>query len=190
MTLTRSDGELVPFEAPHLPTLRPWFDDTKVQRWLGGPDWPEMILRLNASFQPGEEFRGQIVLLQRAFVLLDGNRQPMALVTGDLYDRRTDYAGEGPDGPIFVDEPEARRRTAGLAVVVDPERRREGWGARAVASFIAHPDLTAAECFMAGIEPDNFASRRLFECCGFTLETELPDWEGMLDYRKSVIRNS
>lgn len=100
-----SPGTLIPFEAAHLPLVQPWFEDDEVQRSLGGPGWPEMVLRLAADFQPGEEFRGQIVLLKRSFVLLDDDGQPVALVTGDLYDRLTEYAGEGPDGPAFVDEP-------------------------------------------------------------------------------------
>lgn len=189
MTPSRNDGELVPFEAAHLPIVRPWFDDTEVQRWLGGPDWPEMILRLLTAFQPGEEFRGQVVLLQRAFVLLDSNEIPVALVTGDRYDRRTDYAGEGTDGPVFIDEPGPHRRSIGMAVVVDPNRRREGWGARAVSTFMTHPDLAAAEYVLAGIELENIASRRLFEQLGVSSKSEIPDWEGMLEYSKTVSKH-
>jgi len=186
MTLAPNRGTVVLFESAHLPVIRPWFDDAETQRWLGGPDWPETMLRLGVAFQPGEEFRGQIVVLQRSFVLLDSEGRPVALVTGDLYDRRTGYAGEGPGGPRFVDEPGPHRPTAGLAVVVDPARRREGWGARAVEAFIAHPDLAAAESFSAGIEPENTASRHLFERLGFILVSEAPDWEDMLEYGKTV----
>lgn len=186
MTPAQSSGNLVLFEAAHLSAIRPWFDDAETQRWLGGPDWPETMLGVGAAFQPGETFRGQVVLLQRSFVLLDGNDRPVALVTGDLYDRRTDYSGEGPDGPIFIDEPGPHCPTAGLAVVVDPGRRHAGWGARAVDAFISHPDLAAAKSFIAGIEPENTASRHLFERLGFTLASETPDWEGMLEYQKTV----
>ncbi len=181
-----SPGTLIPFEAAHLPLVQPWFEDDEVQRSLGGPGWPEMVLRLAADFQPGEEFRGQIVLLKRSFVLLDDDGQPVALVTGDLYDRLTEYAGEGPDGPAFVDEPGPHRRSVAFAVVVDPQRRRQGWGFRAVDAFMAHPDLASADIFLASIEPDNIPSRRLFERLGYTLESDIPDWEDMLDYRKTV----
>ncbi len=186
---TGDQGRLVPFAAAHLPIVRPWFDDPDARRWLGGPDWPEMMLRLTDSFRPGVEFRGQIVLLQRSFVLVDADGQPVALVTGELYDRRTNYAGDGPDGPVFVDEPGHHRPTAGVAVVVDPQRRREGWGARAVAAYMMHPDLAAAECVVVGIEPDNTARRRLFERLGFTVERETPDWEDMLEYRKLIAQS-
>ncbi|MGC4193253.1 MAG: GNAT family protein [Thermomicrobiales bacterium] len=114
-------------------------------------------------------------------VLLDGDR-PIALVTGEVYDRETRYAGEGPDGPRFEDTDSVRRPQAGVAVVVDPERRKQGVGRAAIAAWMAHSDLDLAGSFVAGIEPENEGSRALFASLGFRPVSVEPDWEGMLTY--------
>lgn len=170
-----------------LPAVRPWFNDPNVQRWLGGPDWPEAILRVGAAFRPGDDFRGRIVLAQRTILLLEDERTPVALAGGELYDRETCFAGEGPEGARFIDAPGPHRPEAGLVAVVDPHRQRQGWGSLAIRQCMALPEFAAAVAFIAGIEPDNLASRRLFEYLGFSQESDMPDWEDMLTYRKIVI---
>lgn len=177
---------LVQLTSAHLPHVRPWFDDPEVRRWLGGPEWVDAVLDQSAGVQPGETYRGAVVLGRPAFVLLDDEGRPAALIAGEIYDRQTIYAGEGAGGSEFVDAPGPHRRTATLAVVVDPIRRRQGWASRIVTAFMAHPDLATAEVFEVGIEPDNFPSRRLFERLGFVQMTDEPDWEGMLEYLKTV----
>ncbi|TXG87493.1 MAG: N-acetyltransferase [Thermomicrobiales bacterium] len=185
--VTSVPPDVVCFVPDHLPLVSPWYLDPDVQRWLGGPGWPEMVLQAESAFQPGDEFRGRRVLANRNILLLDGAGQPVALAGGELYDRETQYAGTGPDGPRFVDAPGPHKPEAGLVVVVDPQSRRQGWGALAVQRFMSLPDFALAESFIAGIEPENLASRALFERLGFVLEAETPDWEDMLNYRKYVI---
>jgi hypothetical protein len=51
---------LVPFTRDWLSRIEPWFEHPEVQRWLGGPDWPALVLRLETEFVPGGEFRGAI----------------------------------------------------------------------------------------------------------------------------------
>ncbi len=38
---------LRPFTRDQLALVEPWFEDPETQRWLGGPDWPRMILDLS-----------------------------------------------------------------------------------------------------------------------------------------------
>jgi ribosomal protein S18 acetylase RimI-like enzyme len=96
------------------------------------------------------------------------------------FNRHTVYAGEGPDGPIITESIDVA--TGAIAFAVDPEQRGRGLGRAMIAALMRHPDLEPVELFEAGVEPDNAASRRCLEAAGFRIQSEQPDFEGMLYY--------
>ena len=48
--------EFTPLSDGTLAVAAPWFEDEQTQRWLGGPGWPALVLRLAAD--PSAEHRG------------------------------------------------------------------------------------------------------------------------------------
>lgn len=182
MPHTGSLDLLVPFSPEMLAAVRAWFVDPDVQQWLGGPSWPDVLLSLRQSGTAGHEYRGATVVGAKAFVLLDSCDTPVALVDTECYDRETRFVGHGEDGPVFDDVPGPHRPLAALSVVVDPDRRRQGFGRAAIQAVVAHPDLAMVDRFVAAIEPGNAGSQALFRAAGFWLLDPEPDWEGMLTY--------
>jgi prevent-host-death family protein len=75
------------------------------------------------------------------------------------------YGSESPDGPIILDTIDAV--TGSIAFVVDPAHRRQGFATNMIRADIEHPDLTMAQLFGAGVEPDNHESRGALEAAGF-----------------------
>ena len=65
-------------------------------------------------------------------------------------------------------------------MVVNPEKRRLGYGKLAIAELLKKygPDKE----WWAYIEPENVKSRRLFETCGWMLQSEKPDETHLLTY--------
>ena len=49
---------LRPFIRDQLVLVEPWFLDAETNRWLGGPDWPRLMLDL--ADRPLGEFRGAL----------------------------------------------------------------------------------------------------------------------------------
>ena len=169
---------LVPFEPELLLRVLPWFDDPEVQRRLGGRSWPERELAVR-HHAPTEEFRGRRVLRAHTFVALDDDGVPVAQVGGDVYDRWTRW-DPVTDQVTSTDE----RRTMGAAYVVDPARRRRGYGRATLRALVAAPELADVQQFVLGIEPDNTASLRAAAGAGFEPLTTEPDAEDMLYLRR------
>ncbi|WP_133876304.1 GNAT family N-acetyltransferase [Paractinoplanes brasiliensis] len=156
---------LVPFTGELLPAVQVWFADPEVQRWLGGPEWPAQGLRMRGH-GIGEEFRGRIVLREHTWVALDDEGRPVAYIGGDVYDR---WGVEmGP--------------SMGLAYVVDPGRRRQGYGTAALLAVTAAPETADVVLFAAGIEPENVASVRCAEAARFRPDDPEPDFEGIVHH--------
>ncbi len=161
-----------------LPAIVGWFEDPETSRYLGGPEWPAVMLA-NAERAIGTEFRGaRQTAADHYLALVEG--APVGYVDCGTFDHCAIYGGEGPDGPVVLDTIEAI--TGAIAFTIDPTRRRQGLGTRMIRALIGHADLAAVELFEAGVEPHNTASRRCLEAAGFQLRSVEPDFEGMLYY--------
>jgi RimJ/RimL family protein N-acetyltransferase len=159
--VTQAEIRLVALTADTLALAEPWFQDEQTRRWLGGPGWPALVLRL--ALDPPAEYRGRRVTGSFAW-LAYAEGQPVGLVDVERY----------ADG------------TAGLALVVDPARRGQGLGQRIIRAVLAHQELGGTELVRVGIEPDNQASVRCFTAVGFAAEANEPDWEGVVYFRRRV----
>ena len=169
---------LRPFSREDLPTVAPWFDDPDTRRFLGGPDWPALMLARKGAV--GEQFRGAIQTGAHRY-LAHADGQPFGYVDCGTFDRCTLYGGEDPQGPIILEAIDVA--TGSIAFAVDPRRRRRGFGRAMILALLARPELSHVGLFEAGVEPENIASRRCLEAAGFVLRAARPDFEGMLQYR-------
>ena len=169
---------LRPFDRAELPLLEPWFEDPETQRWLGGPDWPLMTLAL--SDVPLGEFRGALETGRYRFIAWDGSA-PVGYIDCGTFDRWTTWEG-GPEGRGVVgviDEP-----SGAMAYVIDPARRRRGYGRDMVRTMMAIPALEHVSLFAAGIEPENTASVRCLLSAGFQPLDPVSDFEGIVYYAR------
>jgi RimJ/RimL family protein N-acetyltransferase len=151
--------EFVHLSEDTLPIAGPWFEDEQTQRWLGGPGWPALVLRLAAD--PPAEYRGRRVTGRFAW-LARANQTPVGLAEIERY----------------------ADATAGLALVVGPGFRGRGVGRRIIEAVLARPELAATEVIRAGIQPENTASVRCFTAAGFTAEADAPDEQGVVYFRR------
>jgi len=110
--------------------------------------------------------------------VLDEQRRPAAHLGGEVYDRRTRYDGEGPEGPRILAA--YNRRSLGPAYVVDPERWRQGFGRATLRAMMKTSETSDADLFVAGIDADNIASKRCAVGAGFVPEDKEPDREGII----------
>jgi len=70
--------------------------------------------------------------------------------------------------PVGLVRFDAREGRWIVSVQVAPERRGQGWGRELLAAGVARmADKRGAYRFTAEIKPDNTASQRIFEACGF-----------------------
>lgn len=157
---------LSPYTVDLLPAVQPWFDDPETVRWLGGPDWPAREFRVPDT-GIGEMHRGRRVLRTHSWVARDAAGRVVAQVGGDVYDR---WLRPG-DGPSF-----------GMAYVVDPRRRRQGFGTATLLAVVRAPEVADVVLFAAGIEPANVASARCAAAAGFTPDSGVPDDEGIVHH--------
>lgn len=171
---------LRPLTAVAASQIEHWFDHPEVQRWLGGRGWIHRELRLIGQ-RPGNTFRGKMGQRSHGWIGLNRVHTPVAFIGGDVYDRWARYHGEGRHGPILSDEDP---RPMGLGYVVDPTRRRRGYGRAAIEAVVNHHEVADVQMFFCGIDADNEASRRCAVAAGFRLVDPLPDHEGMLYYRR------
>lgn len=157
-----------------------WFDDPGTQVWLGARDWIRREVRL-LDERPGTTHRGARVLRSRGWVAYDRDGAPVAYIGGDVYDRWVRYHGQGTDGPILTDAD--HRPSMAMTYLVDPARRRCGYGLAAVRAVIRHPEVADVQIFSLGIDVENHASRALAEAAGFNPVDVRRDHEDMLYYR-------
>lgn len=143
-------------------TIAPWFDDPDSIRYLGGRDWLYRELDLIHT-APGSEFRGHHVLARYVWVVHDLDDQPCCLVDIEPYD----------DG------------TAGMAIIVAPHRRNQGFGQQVLQALPTLTELRNVHKVVGAVEPENVQARHCFEQAGYTV-ADLPDEEGMLRIEKSL----
>ena len=170
--------ELRPFLAEHLPLVQPWFENPEVRHRLGGPEWPERALRLQAD-QDDDEFRGMRVLRSHTW-LAWSHDEPVRYLGGEVYDRWTTYDGSDADHPeVTGSEPGP---AMGSAYVVDPARWRRGFGVAVLRAWVEAPEVADVRVFALGIEHDNLASTRCALAAGFVPDPPEPDWEGIVHH--------
>jgi len=159
--------------------VEPWFLDSDTRRFLGGPEWPALMLARDGRIL-GKEFRGAVQTgAYRYLAHADGH--PCGYVDCGTFDRCTVCGGEDPAGPIVIETIDVA--TGSIAFAVDPEQRRRGLGRAMIVVLLSRPELRQVELFEAGVEPENIASRRCVEAAGFGLRSDRPDFEGMLYFR-------
>jgi RimJ/RimL family protein N-acetyltransferase len=171
--------DLRPFAPDQLPLVEPWFEDPETQRWLGGPDWPRMALRL--ADHPLGQFRGARETGRYRFLAWDVGDGPVGYVDCGTFDRWATWEG-GADGRGLVsviDEP-----SGGIAYVTDPARRRSGYGVAMILALLSVSELAHVQLFAAGIEPENTASVRCLRAAGFDPLDPVSDWEGIVYYAR------
>ena len=78
-----------------------------------------------------------------------------------------------------IDEP-----SGAMAYVIDPARRRRGYGRDMVRTMMAIPALEHVSLFAAGIEPENTASVRCLLSAGFQPLDPISDFEGIVYYAR------
>jgi L-amino acid N-acyltransferase YncA len=74
----------------------------------------------------------------------------------------------------------------GLVVVVDPKRRRRGFGSSTIQAVIGHPDVAHIRLFFGEVEIGNLPSVRCLEKAGFRVRSTEPDSEGMLRFSLTI----
>jgi hypothetical protein len=142
-------AELVlrPFTREHLSLVEPWFLDADTNRWLGGPDWPRLMLDL--ADRPLGEFRGAIETGRFRWLAWTSDR-PIGYIDCGCYDRWTTWEG-GPDGRGVI-------ATIGVpsgatAFLVDPDLRRRGYCTAMIGLLCKLPELAHIELLAAGSSP-------------------------------------
>jgi ribosomal protein S18 acetylase RimI-like enzyme len=164
--------QLRSFERDQLPLVQPWFADPETQRWLGGPEWPGLMLDL--AERPLGEFRGAKETGRFRWVAWDGV-DAVGYIDCGTFDRWTSWE-DGPQGHGVVDS--LAVPSAALTYVVDPHRRRRGYARAMLAGLAAQPEVAHVELFECGVEPDNVASVRALAGAGFGPIRDEPDFEG------------
>jgi RimJ/RimL family protein N-acetyltransferase len=171
--------DLVPFTAEDVARIERWFDDAETQRRLGGRDWIRRMPSLLAA-TIGDEYRGKVVTGRRMWLGLDASREPVSFVDAEMYDRYAAWDGSDWDHPVISNVVEVR--SAALVLVVDPLRRRRGYGSATLRAVVEHGDMSSIGLFFGGVEQDNVASIACVTKAGFRPWSLEPDFEGMLHY--------
>jgi RimJ/RimL family protein N-acetyltransferase len=175
--------QLVAFNPVDVERIEPWFDDPDTQRFLGGRDWIRRAPSL-LELTIGDEYRGKVVTGRRMWLSLEEHGEPVAFVDGEAYNRYAGWDGSDREHPRVSDVVEVP--SMGLAVVVDPERRRRGFGSPTIQAVIAHPDVAHIRLFLGEVEIGNLASVRCLEKAGFRVRSTEPDFEGMLCFSLTI----
>ena len=170
---------LVEFEAEDVARIEQWFDDAETQRRLGGRAWIQHMPSLLGS-TIGDEFRGKFVTGRRMWLALNEAGAPVAFVDGEMYDRYCAWDGSDWDHPVVSDVVELP--SMGFSLVVDPARRRQGYGTATIRAIVALPDLSPIRLFFGSVEADNIASIRCLVKAGFGARSPESDFEGFVHY--------
>lgn len=163
---------LEPFTYDQLHLAEPWFDNAETQQWLGGPSWLRQMLEL--ADQPFGEFRGAIETGWYRWLAWDGDAV-VGYIDCGTYDRWTTWDGHR----VVATNPVP---SGGIAYVVAPALRRQGYGSAMITALLTVPELAHIELFAAGIEPANAASVGCLLKAGFRPLDAKPDWEGIVYY--------
>jgi RimJ/RimL family protein N-acetyltransferase len=170
---------LVEFRPHDVERIDAWFDDAETRRWLGGRDWirraPSLLTKTI-----GDEYRGKNVTGRMMWLGLDGAGEPVSFVDGEIYDRYASWDGSDWDHPVVSDV--VTVPSMGLTVVVDPARRREGFGSATLHAVIDHPETSDVMLFFGSVDVENAASIACARRAGFRRRTIEPDFEGMLHF--------
>ena len=173
-----------PLKREQLSLMEPWFSDVETQRWLGGPDWPRMMLDI--AERPLGEFRGARETGRFHWLAWDGEK-PVGYIDCGTFDRWTTWE-MGPEGGRVVATIEAP--AAAIAYVVDPSCRGRGYASAMITRLMVQAELRDVALFAAGAEPDNIASVRAMEKAGFHPLETAPDFEGIVYFvwQRSISR--
>ena len=143
--------------------VAPWFDDANTIRYLGTRDWLYRELQLMHT-APRSAFKGRQVLARYVWISLDQYGQPCGLVDIEPYD----------DG------------TAGMAFVIAPDLRGQGFGQHILRLLETRPEVQEIQAIVGGVEPENISARRCLERSGYTF-LSAPDEEGFLRFHKRLL---
>lgn len=164
--------ELRPFLRSQLRLVEPWFSDPLTQRWLGGPDWPRLMLDLAA--RPLAEFRGAMETGRLRWLAWDSETL-VGYIDCGTFDRWTTWDGEKVTETIDVP-------SGGLALTVAPACRRIGYGRQMLNALFEAAEVADIKLFGAGAEPENVPCVSCLKAAGFTHQDPEPDFEGMIYY--------
>jgi RimJ/RimL family protein N-acetyltransferase len=137
------------FTRDHLALVEPWFLDAETNRWLGGPDWPRLMLDL--ADRPLGEFRGALQTGRYRWLAWASDR-PVGYIDCGSYDRWTTWEG-GPRGRGVIAT--IGVPSGAIAFVVDPDFRRRGYCTAMIGLLFKLAELAHIELLAAGVEPDN-----------------------------------
>jgi ribosomal protein S18 acetylase RimI-like enzyme len=155
-----------------LPLVEPWFSDAETQRWLGGPEWPRLMLEL--ADRPLREFRGALETGRFRWVGWDG-ADPVGYIDCGTYDRWTTWDGEQVVEAMAVE-------SGAVAFTVAPACRRLGYGLQLLHALFRAPEMAHVQLLGGGVEPENVASVACLRSAGFRPDSEEPDFEGIVYY--------
>jgi L-amino acid N-acyltransferase YncA len=88
------------------------------------------------------------------------------------------YEGEAAVG--FADLELTSDETAAMALLVNPQLRRRGYGKRILQALVNRPETAALKTIEAGVEWDNVASLHCFTSAGFAIKDPKPDKDGII----------
>jgi GNAT superfamily N-acetyltransferase len=136
--------DLVEFTAEDVTRIERWFDDAETQDRLGGRDWIRRMPSLLAA-TIGDEYRGKVVTGRRMWLGLNASREPVSFVDAEMYDRYAAWDGSDWEHPVISDVVEVP--SVALALVVDPVRRRSGYGSATLRAVVEHGDMSSIWLF-------------------------------------------
>lgn len=139
-----------------------WFDDADTIRYLGNRDWLYRELGLMQT-APGAMFRGRRVLARYVWIVFDQSERLCGLIDIESYD----------DG------------TAGMALLIAPDRRGQGLGEHILGLLETRPELQGIHEIIGGVEPENVSAQRCLLRAGYII-APAADEEGFLRFHKKI----
>lgn len=127
---------------------------------------------LDLADGPSGEFRGATELGHFRWLASDGH-VPVGYIDCGTFDRWTSWDGNKVVRAIEVP-------SGAVAFTVAPGCRRLAYGREMLFALFETPEVSDIELFGAGVQSENIASIRCLRAAGFSLESEDPDFEGML----------
>ena len=158
--------ELRPFLAEHLSLVQPWFEDPEVRHRLGGPEWPERALQLQARRRgrrrvPWHE--GAALAHLAGLVTRRAGRLPRRRGLRPLDDVRR----LRPRPVRVVTGPSSPDRRWAARTSSTPLAGARGFGVAVLRAWVEAPEVADVRVFALGVEHDNLASTRCAVAAGF-----------------------